>query len=162
MKILFAPWRMKFIRLKKEGRIPKGCFICRLRDDSRDRDNFVVYRGKHAFVFLNRYPYAPGHLLIAPYRHVVWPEELTSEERKELMDLVARAVEVVKKAVDAKGVNVGMNLGGEVAGGSCLHLHVHVLPRWPGDVGFPILSDTVVIVQALEETYREIKKYWGD
>ena len=138
---LWAPWRIEYIKA------PKGdeCIFC-------DPDPaHVVERGERCFTILNTYPYAPGHVMVAPYRHVASLDALTSEEMLELMQLARRTVAAQTIAMTPDGFNVGLNLG-EVAGaGIADHLHMHVVPRWEGDTNFmPVITDARVIGQALE------------
>ena len=111
MKYLWAPWRIKYIRSVKS----KGCILCDLPAANKDRENYILYRGSKNFVMLNSYPYNPGHLLIAPFRHCANLEEFTKEERVEHYEIVARCIEVLKKDLKPAGFNMGANLG-SVAG----------------------------------------------
>jgi ATP adenylyltransferase len=143
---LWAPWRIEYIR----G--PKGdqCIFC-------DPDPaHVVERGEHCFTILNTYPYAPGHVMVAPFRHVAALDELTDEEMLELMRLARRTVAAQSTAMTPDGFNVGLNLGTVAGAGIADHLHLHVVPRWQGDNSFmPVIDDTRVIGQALQAT-REV------
>jgi ATP adenylyltransferase len=142
---LWAPWRIEYIT----G--PKGeqCIFC-------DPDPaHVVERGEHCFTILNAYPYAPGHVMVAPFRHVAALDALTEDEMLELMRLARRTVAAQKTAMTPDGFNVGLNLGKVAGAGIADHLHLHVVPRWEGDNNFmPVLGDTRVIGQALEATRR--------
>jgi ATP adenylyltransferase len=154
VKQLFAPWRMEFIR--QAGEEAPGCFFCRyLEEPQRDGENFVLARGAHCFVLLNRYPYNPGHLMIAPKRHCGDFTALSAEELGEMMALAQRAVGALKALAQPHGFNLGFNL--ERAGGAGVvdHVHLHLLPRWIGDTNFmPAIADTKVLPESLEETYR--------
>ncbi len=140
---LWAPWRIEYIT----G--PKGdqCIFC-------DPDPaHVVERGERCFTILNTYPYAPGHVMVAPFRHVGALDELTEDEMLELMRLARRTVAAQKRAMTPDGFNVGLNLEKVAGAGIADHLHLHVVPRWEGDTNFmPVLGDTRVIGQALEAT----------
>jgi ATP adenylyltransferase len=116
-----------------------------------------VDRSERGFTTLNTFPYASGHLMVAPLRHVGELEELDEEEGAELFTLARRAVAALRSAMSPHGFNVGLNLG-EVAGaGIADHLHLHVVPRWEGDNNFmPVLADTRVMPQALEATKRAL------
>jgi ATP adenylyltransferase len=103
---------------------------------------------------LNSFPYNPGHLLVAPYRHNGLLEELTAAERNEHFEMVARAVKVLKKELNPGGLNIGANLGRVAGAGVEDHFHSHIVPRWNGDTNFvPVLSDVRVVPQALADTY---------
>lgn len=140
---LWAPWRIEYIK----G--PKGdqCIFC-------DPDPaHVVERGERCFTILNTYPYAPGHVMVAPHRHVGGLDELTEEEMLELMRLARRTVGAQQTAMTPDGFNLGLNLGKVAGAGIADHLHLHVVPRWEGDNNFmPVLGDTRVIGQALQAT----------
>ena len=138
---LWAPWRIEYIKGPKSDR----CIFC-------DPDPaHVVERGENCFTILNTYPYAPGHVMVAPFRHVAELEELTDEEMLELMRLARRAVAAQRTAMTPDGFNVGLNLGKVAGAGIADHLHLHVVPRWEGDNNFmPVVGETRVIGQALD------------
>jgi ATP adenylyltransferase len=146
---LWAPWRIEYIVSEKEA----GCIFCDAARGVSEQAQWVVDRGEHCFTTLNTFPYAPGHLLVAPARHIASLEQLDEGESAELLALARRAVTALATAMAPHGFNVGLNLG-EVAGaGIADHLHLHVVPRWRGDNNFmPVLADTRVIPQALEAT----------
>lgn len=141
------------------------CVFCGIETASEDErsSRLVVCTGRRAFVMMNRYPFAPGHLLVMPYRHVDGPEKLDPEEHDELFRLVRDASVRLKKAVRAEGLNVGMNLGAVAGAGVAAHLHVHIVPRWSGDTNFmPVLADTRIVSQALHETRAHLTPYFAD
>ena len=142
---LWAPWRIEYIQGEKSDR----CIFC-------DPDpGHVIERGQHCFTILNTYPYAPGHVMVAPYRHVGELGELSDAELLEQMRLARRAVEAQRAAMTPDGFNVGLNLGKVAGAGIADHVHLHVMPRWSGDNNFmPVLGDTHVIAQALDATRR--------
>jgi ATP adenylyltransferase len=144
---LWAPWRIEYIVSEKQGE----CIFCAAAQDSGEQARWVVERGQRCFTVLNTFPYAPGHVLVAPARHVGELEQLDEAESAELLALTRRAVGALSCAMSPHGFNVGLNLG-EVAGaGIADHLHLHVVPRWQGDNNFmPVLADTRVMPQALE------------
>jgi ATP adenylyltransferase len=154
MKHTWAPWRIEYIRMEK----PKGCILCEKPKENRDAENYILYRGEMNFIMLNAFPYNPGHLLIAPYRHIGSLEELDESERNEHYRLVSRCVEVLKAQLKPAGFNIGANLGRVAGAGIDDHFHSHVVPRWQGDDNFmPVLADTKVIPQALADTYDDLK-----
>ncbi|GEM_PF-52674 len=155
LKVLWAPWRMTYITRAHEA---KECLFCRLQEPGKDEENKVIYRGRTCYVVLNIYPYNTGHVMVAPYRHVADPCELTREELLELWETVNLALKAIKLAYGPHGFNVGMNLGRVAGAGVEDHLHIHVVPRWLGDTNFmPVLADTKVISQHIEEMYRALK-----
>ena len=154
MKHIWAPWRMGYIQAEK----PEGCILCEKPAESDDASNLILCRGEKNFVILNRYPYNPGHLMIAPYRHLASVEELTPAELQEHFDIVSRCVKLLKEVFNPEGFNIGMNIGKIAGAGIVDHCHTHIVPRWPGDTNFmPVLGDVRVIPQALDETYDRLK-----
>lgn len=154
MEHLWAPWRIKYIKQAKE----KGCILCQKTAEKNDELNYLLYRGDKNFIIMNLYPYNAAHLMIAPYRHIANLEELTDEERNEHFELVSRSIKVLKQVYKPDGFNIGMNLGRVAGAGIDKHIHTHIVPRWAGDANFmPVVADTKVINEALEETYRGLK-----
>lgn len=142
-----------------------GCVFCGIETASQAEldERLVVNRGRRTFVMMNRYPFAPGHLLVMPYRHVASLESLDDAEHDELFRLVRDACVRLKKAVKAEGLNVGCNLGAVAGAGVAAHLHVHIVPRWNGDTNFmPVIADTRVVSQALHETRAHLASYFAD
>jgi ATP adenylyltransferase len=159
---LWAPWRMEYILGPKDHGSCVFCGIDGASDEER-RGRLVIAAGERAFVMMNRYPFAPGHLLVMPYRHVDSLEKLDPEEHDELFRLVRDACVRLRKAVRAEGLNVGCNLGAVAGAGVAAHLHVHVVPRWAGDTNFmPVIADTRVVSQALHETRDHLATFFAD
>jgi len=153
MKHIWAPWRIEYIKAEK----PAGCILCDKPKENKDKENYILYRGKKNFIILNSYPYNPGHLLIAPYRHIGNLEELTEAERNEHYELVSRSIAMLKKVMKPAGFNIGANLGKVAGAGIEDHFHSHVVPRWQGDNNFmPVLGEVKVIPQALADTYKAL------
>jgi ATP adenylyltransferase len=150
MKYIWAPWRIPYIK----GGKPSGCFLCTNAAENRDRDNYVLYRGRKNYIMLNKYPYNPGHLLVAPYRHVAGLDGLTAAERNEHYELVSHSISVLREELNPAGFNFGANLGRVAGAGVEDHFHSHIVPRWNGDTNLiPVLADVRVVPQALAETY---------
>ncbi len=153
MKYIWAPWRMKYVRMGK----PTGCILCDKPKQKKDKENYILFRGEKNFIMLNCYPYNPGHLLIAPYRHTGNLEDLTEAERNEHFELVSRSIVILKQAFKPMGFNIGANLGRVAGAGIEDHFHSHIVPRWQGDSNFmPVLGETKVIPQALADTYKTL------
>ncbi len=126
-----------------------------------DDETHIVHRGDHVFAILNAFPYAPGHLLIVPYREVADLEALEPAEAAELWGTVTDAVVAVKRAYAPEGVNVGVNLGKPAGGSVSDHIHVHVVPRWTGDSNFmTALANTRTIPEALPDTAAKLRTAW--
>lgn len=153
VKRLWTPWRMKFILSDKS----RECIFCQKSAEDRDRENCILYRGQHAFIMLNAYPYNNGHLLIAPYAHEPSTENLDEATLAEMMLLVNRGLAALRKAMAPHGFNVGINLGKVAGAGIADHVHIHAVPRWQGDNNFmPVLGDTRLIPECLEDTYKRL------
>jgi ATP adenylyltransferase len=154
---LWAPWRLEYVRQADE--VP-GCIFC-VAAAGDDEDMLVVARGALAFVLLNRYPYASGHLMVAPLRHVGDFLDLSDEEAAELHALTRAAVAALGRAFAPHGFNVGWNLGRAAGAGVVDHVHQHVVPRWGGDTNFmPVLADVKVVPEHLAETRRRLAGEW--
>lgn len=156
MRRLWAPWRFRYV---KEARESGGeCIFVKLPRESDDRKNLILYRGKHAFVILNAYPYTNGHLMVAPYKHTANLEDLTDEEILETQKLITACVHWLTEAYHPEGFNIGMNLGRASGAGIEDHLHWHVVPRWIGDTNFmPVIGEVRVLPESLEESYDRLK-----
>jgi ATP adenylyltransferase len=148
---------------------PKGrqeeCIFCGVERASEDelRARLVVHVAPRAFVVLNKYPFAAGHLLVVPHAHVDSLEHLDAETYDALFRLVRESTVRLRRALQAEGLNVGVNLGAVAGAGIAAHLHVHVVPRWSGDTNFmPVLADTRVVPQALEATRDHLAKHFAD
>jgi ATP adenylyltransferase len=154
MERIWAPWRIEYIERPKES----GCILCQKSKENNDEANFILYRGQNNFVILNAFPYNPGHLMVAPYRHIANLQDLTGDEVKEHLEVVKRAVKLLTEVLKPTGFNIGLNIGKVAGAGIEYHLHTHIVPRWEGDVNFmPVLSDTRVISEALAATYKKLK-----
>jgi len=155
MDHLWAPWRMEYIMMAETP----GCFLCQKPKEDKDVTNLVLYRGVKNFIILNSYPYNPGHLMIAPYRHVASLDALSDEESREHFDLVKKSTQLLSEVVKPAGFNIGINLGKVAGAGIVDHVHTHVVPRWEGDTNFmPVLSQTKVLPEALAATYQKLKE----
>ncbi len=153
LRRLWAPWRMQYIHRPKKG----GCFLCEAFSSQDDRSQLILYRGNSCGVILNRYPYNNGHLMIAPYRHVPDLDAMNPEERHEMIDLLSRSIQVLRRTMSAEGFNAGLNLGECAGAGLPGHVHLHLVPRWTGDTNFmPVVGGTKVIPQSLEDLWQQL------
>lgn len=162
-KQLWAPWRLSYIKTTEPGEKPaapkSGCFLCDYRDSEADTENLVVFRGEHAIVVLNRFPYNNGHLLIAPAEHKADIRDLSDKEMLDCGRLLQKMIGVLEQAVCPDGFNVGLNLGRVAGAGLPGHLHWHIVPRWNGDTNFmPILGEAKVIPQSLDALYEILEQ----
>jgi ATP adenylyltransferase len=157
LKQLWAPWRLEYVRAADEQ---PGCVFC-LAAEGPDAERLVVHRGARAFVLLNRFPYASGHVMVAPYRHGAGFRELEDDEALELHRLAADAQAALAEAMAPEGFNVGWNLGRVAGAGVVDHVHVHVVPRWGGDTNFmPVLADLRVLPEHLAATREKLAASW--
>lgn len=160
---LWTPHRMAYIRGEnKPANASAGeCPFCRV-PSLPDEEGLVVHRGALAYVVLNLYPYAPGHLMICPFRHLADYTETTDEEAMEIADLTRRGMAVIRSVSGAEGFNIGMNQGHIAGAGIAAHLHQHVVPRWPGDQNFmPIIGRTKTLPELLADTRRLLAGAWS-
>lgn len=158
MEYLWAPWRMEYIVEVEKG----GCIFCQKQEEKDDEANFVLYRGKSNLIILNLFPYNPGHLLVAPYRHIPRLEDLTDEELAEHFNMVRKSVKLLTEVLKPTGFNIGLNIGKISGAGLEEHIHTHIVPRWQGDTSFmPVVSNTKVVPEALKATYQKLKEKVG-
>ena len=157
MRRLWAPWRLEYVSNADEQ---DGCVFCRAAA-SADEDGLVVARGERAFVLVNKFPYASGHLMVAPYRHEGEFGDLADEEALEIHRLGSVALGALAETMRPQGFNLGWNLGRIAGAGVVDHVHLHVVPRWAGDTNFmPVLADVRVLPEALEETRSKLAAAW--
>jgi ATP adenylyltransferase len=151
---------MEYIQTPKSN---NGCIFCEGLKLADGVENLIIYRGLKAFVMINRFPYTSGHLMIVPYEHKPSLELLQADSRSDLMELAAQAIQVLNKLYAPQGYNLGMNIGNAAGAGVAEHVHLHVVPRWVGDTNFmSSVSQTRVLPELLEETYRRVKEAWDE
>jgi ATP adenylyltransferase len=157
LKQLWAPWRLEYIETADdEG----GCVFCRALE-ANDGEALVVRRGERAFVLLNRFPYASGHFMVAPLRHLGDFATLENAEIVEIHRLAASGISALEQLYKPEGHNLGWNLGRVAGAGVIDHIHLHVVPRWAGDTNFmPVLADVKVLPEHLSETRRRLAAAW--
>lgn len=154
MDHLWSPWRYRYVSSGASG---DGCLFCRVIAQQDDKNNLVLLRAERNFVMLNRFPYTCGHLMIAPYAHVSTIEGADEAALSEMMALARRVEAVLRKAYHPDGLNLGMNIGRSAGAGIEQHIHMHVLPRWHGDVNFmTAIAETRVMPEDLETTYAKL------
>ncbi len=159
MRYCTAPWRLTYV---KKALKMKKCVFCEALKKKDDREALILYRGKHNFVIINRFPYTTGHLMIAPYRHLASFEKAPREIVVEATELIQTVISILKKSYRPHGFNVGLNLGQVAGAGVTGHFHIHVVPRWPGDSNFmPIVGQTRVFCEDLMSTYDRLRPYFA-
>jgi ATP adenylyltransferase len=159
-KPLWAPWRLEYIAQADEQ---IGCAFCvEAAGGVAAAESLVLHQGRAAIALLNKFPYSSGHLLVAPQRHVGSLGELTDAEALEIHQLAVAAIDVLTRANDPGGFNLGWNLGRIAGAGIADHVHLHVVPRWGGDTNFmPVLADVKVIPEHLLETRDRLRGAWA-
>lgn len=161
MDVIRAPWRMDYIDQSNRSHDEPECIFCRYPKESEDRENLVLHRGELCFVILNRYPYSNGHLMVVPYRHTSYFPSLTPPESGELVALAQDATRLLSHIMSPDGFNLGMNIGKVAGAGIGCHLHLHVVPRWNGDVNFmSVTAETKVLPEALCVTWEKLTDAW--
>ncbi len=160
MERLWTPWRRAY--LEGSAGHATGCFLCdHAHDTGHDRENLVLFRAASVFVLLNLYPYNSGHLMVAPYQHIGDFPRLEPATASDLMAVTQRAVDALGQVYAPDGFNLGMNLGKSAGAGVPDHLHMHVVPRWDGDTNFmPVVGETKVLPESLDQTYERLEPYF--
>jgi ATP adenylyltransferase len=153
MQVLWAPWRMAYVG----GPKPPGCIFCTAGQTADGRAELVLAQ-QPAIVMLNKYPYASGHVMVAPRRHVALLTDLPADDYQTLMAVVQRTTAIISDAFHPQGLNLGMNVGAAAGAGVADHIHWHIVPRWIGDTNFmPLLADVRVMPEHLEATYDRLQ-----
>jgi ATP adenylyltransferase len=155
---IWSPWRMEYILSSKNE---ASCVFCVALSETDNERNLIVFRGRGAFVILNRYPYTSGHVMIVPFDHKPSLEGVEAGTRAEMIELAVQATSVLGEIYQAQGFNLGINLGEAAGAGITEHVHMHVVPRWFGDTNFmSTLGSTRVLPETLEESYQRISDAW--
>jgi ATP adenylyltransferase len=160
MKRLWAPWRMEYIG----GEQRPGCLFCRVIEHPDDPDaELVVWRPEGAIVLLNRFPYNPGHAMVAPRKHVPTFEDLDDDSSLGLVRAQRRTLQVLRTNMKPDGFNIGANLGNAAGAGIPDHVHLHIVPRWNGDTNFmAVLDDVKVVNEAVAQTAEKLKRAFAE
>lgn len=156
MNHLWSPWRMAYIENHTKE---NGCVFCNAQAQADSEENLIAFRGKNAYVILNRFPYTSGHLMVIPFSHAPNLEELDPETRAEMMELTSRCTTILREVYRTQSFNVGVNIGEAAGAGVLGHVHIHIVPRWAGDTNFMAsVGATRVLPEALEDTYKRIRQ----
>jgi len=154
VRVLWAPWRLSYI---EKAAPTAGCFFCEgavLIDPAARRDALVLRTTERTVTVMNRFPYANAHVMVAPRTHTAAFSTLPPADAHAISDELQVAAAAIERIYRPQGMNVGMNLGRVGGAGVADHLHWHLVPRWEGDTNFmPLLADTKVIPQHIEESY---------
>ncbi len=145
----WAPWRIEYIKAPKA----RGCIFCKFQK-KKPGEFPLLMKTKYSMVVMNEYPYNPGHVMVAPLRHVPDIDQLDEGEFVDLWESVRIMECVIKGAVSPDGMNIGVNIGRDAGAGIAGHVHVHIVPRWRSDSNFmPVVADTRVISQSLQDSF---------
>jgi len=162
MQRLHAYWRMPYIVAPKNPEDGGNPFT-RITESGDDRKEYILFRGQWNYIVMNRYPYNAGHLLVLPFREVSRLEDLSTDERHELMDLIIKAQQILTRALQPDGFNTGFNFGKAAGAGIPCHLHCHVVPRWDGDTNFmPVIGDTRVLPDSMAAMWERLNDCLAD
>jgi ATP adenylyltransferase len=165
MDHLFTPWRYAYIT---GSNAPGDCLFCSLLQPKKDQpknsqtkddeEALIVHRAKYCFVVLNAFPYTSGHVMVVPYEHVDELAKLSQPAAGEIMALTQRLETILRELYRPNGINLGMNIGKAAGAGVAGHIHMHILPRWFGDVNFmTAVGETRVLPEDLETTYKKLR-----
>ncbi|MFQ5892990.1 MAG: HIT domain-containing protein [Nitrospinota bacterium] len=150
---------MEYIKRAPEA----SCILCAMPGAGDDAAHHILFRGRHTYVVINLYPYANGHLMIAPFAHVADYTDLDLPTLVECSVVTQKTLQCLRDAIAPDGINVGINLGRVAGAGIDDHVHLHVVPRWKGDTNFmPVVSDTKVISEHIRSTYERLRPYFGE
>jgi ATP adenylyltransferase len=141
---------------------PGHCVFCRIAASGPPSPaNGVLWAGDTMLVVLNAYPYASGHLMAVPRRHVARLGDLTDDEATELWAATRTGVAALEAAYGPEGINLGANLGEAAGAGIPRHLHLHAVPRWRGDTNFmTAVADTRVLPETLTSSWERLTASW--
>ena len=155
MKTLWTPWRMEHVTVNAKQ--AKGCLFEPPGATSSSKQYLLLYRDKTVLVMLNRFPYANGHLLVAPVRHVAEITSLHENENVALMSMLQHCCRILQDNFAPHGYNIGLNMGKVAGAGIEDHLHFHIVPRWEGDHNYmTVTADIRTIPQHIEHTFDQL------
>ena len=155
MDYLWTPWRYAYVTAGEKN---TGCIFCDLPKLGNDAKARIVHRGQRCYIVLNTFPYTPGHVMVVPFAHLDELQKLPHDAAHEMMDLSQTMERVLRQLYKPDGVNLGMNIGKAAGAGVAGHIHMHVLPRWHGDVSFmTTVAETRMLPEDLAETYAKLK-----
>jgi ATP adenylyltransferase len=187
MDLLWTPWRYAYVTSADAAARPgvpaslaawpgdHGCVFCNLiasvdyaiasgmSKDEAESAAGLVLRGKHCFICLNAFPYTSGHVMVVPYAHLDRLVSLPPETLHELADLAQQTEKVLRSLYKPGGLNFGINLGQAAGAGVVNHLHLHGLPRWPGDTNFmTAIGETRVLPESLSITWQRMRDAFAE
>jgi len=141
-----------------KGERPSGCILCLIRDRDPAVVDLSVHRDPLFIAAVNLYPYNPGHLLVFPTRHPTDLRARAPDEEPHLAGLTRYLLDRLDRLNPAGGYNLGYNMG-RAAGASIEHLHLHIIPRFPNELGIAdLLAGKRVLVESPLETARRLRE----
>jgi ATP adenylyltransferase len=153
---MWAPWRMEYILADKAD----SCIFC---DALSEQADLTLYKDRTTMVMMNKYPYINGHLLASPVRHLQTLDQLTRDEKGDLLEIVERSITILQQQMNPDGFNVGLNLGRVAGAGVEEHLHFHIVPRWFGDTNaLTVFGEVRVIPEHLQATFSNLKPLFNE
>lgn len=167
-RILQAPWRMAYLakgKPQEKGPTPDPCVFCGVAELAADeaRRRLILARAKTCYLTLNAYPYNPGHIMVLPYAHLGSLTDVADDSYNELFQLVRQGLKRLPEALRCEGINMGLNQGSCAGSSITDHVHVQLVPRWPGDTNFmPVIGETRVNPQALDDAFRLLRPHFQD
>ncbi|MFV0338316.1 MAG: HIT family protein [Chthoniobacterales bacterium] len=151
---LWSPWRVEYFDAEYKA---SRDFLLEAAEATDDAEHLVVCRRATAFLIMNKYPYASGHLMAVPNRKVCEMRDLGEKEQIDIWKLCVRAQDILRDVVRAQGFNVGLNVGRAGGAGVQDHMHWHIVPRWEGDSNFmAVVGNTRILPQGLVPLYEKL------
>ena len=134
------------------------CILCAIRDNDERVKSLKVYEDDIIFVVLNLYPYNIGHLMVCLSRHIKNLTDVTKEEIVHIFRAIQGLQLLLNELYSPHGYNIGLNQG-KNAGASIDHIHWHVVPRFPSELGYiDIVGNTRVVVEGLDSVKKKIEE----
>jgi len=158
MDAKFAPWRINWVTQDDPNEEIDGCVFCGIPDQGEDIQYRILARGDHSYAVLNNSPYNPGHTMVIPFAHLDTLVDFDPGMLYDTLILVQKSMVAISDTFQPDGFNIGVNIGRAAGASIDDHLHIHLIPRWYGDTTFmPITANTKLVVQALDESYYELR-----
>ncbi len=108
----------------------RDCIFCNLEDKE------IIAKNQYCYAIFDKFPVSKGHTLIIPFRHVETFFDASKEEKIAIVELIDEIKEILNERYSPDGYNIGVNVG-KAAGQTIMHLHVHIIPRYKGDIEDP-------------------------
>ncbi len=152
---LHAVGKINYVKGEKRPKVK--CILCSVKNNDKRVKALKIYEEELLYISLNLYPYNPGHLMVIPSRHVESFNELTGRERNRIFKVSLNCQKMLRKLYSPTGFNVGYNEG-KFSGASIKHIHVHIVPRYKGELGYiDIIGGTRIVVTNSDAVFTQIK-----